>query len=298
MHRATSMFCSLTAAFASSSCTQDMYTVPPDVTLVYVVSGLDIPAPIDGATAGFDLDHASSDGTGDDCVGRARDFTSLVSGATGVDNQFALAVPVLETELPDGVAGMFGAEIAAGSYLLVMEVTTSSLREDQQVEVHLYLAETAGPACDATHTCPPGSMCLGDATSGRCGPRIEGGVIVAGQTLLAAMDIGTVPATITGSRIELDVDGLPLRMLLGDADIELRLVDAHISADITAAHLSNGEIGGTITVENLIEEAGSSGIIAPDPGTSFADLGPNADGTSCSGVSIGLTFEAVEAAVE
>lgn len=292
-----------TSALAAG-CGGDTTPPPVESTHSYILSGGDIPMPTsDGFAVGFNLDDMVNDGLGDGCVGEAADFTSSISGAEGVDNQLAGVVGLLAGELEGGVAGALRDQIAAGSFLLVMEVTSNGIVNDSTAEVHLFLANSPGAMCDnAGMTCPANSICPEDATAAEpahCGPTTDAdGVIVGGQTYTMAMNIATVPATITSGHLLIDVDSLPLSLVIGGDTLSLELLRASIGGDLTATEISNGEIGAEVTVMNILDVAAVAGFdITEDLIRTVAhpDLDPRADGVDCDSISAGLSFSAVSA---
>ena len=92
-------------------------SLPPDVPgspsrLVFVLAYADIPEITpDGLGVGLDLDGRVSDGTGAECTDDV-DYTSPITGAPGVDNQFAAYVAGLLAGMlgPDGFAGSFAGQ--------------------------------------------------------------------------------------------------------------------------------------------------------------------------------------------
>jgi hypothetical protein len=304
MNWKTLLICSAAAALLAG-CPSNTTPDDPEVTNVYILSGGDIPEPTsDGFAVGFNLDGMVSDGTGADCVGMAPDFTSSISGADGVDNQLAGVVGLLAGELPDGVAGALREQIALGTFLLVMEVTSNGIRNDSSASVHLYLGQAMNGMCDnAAMMCPANSLCPEDAAVGMempCGPTTDaGGIIEADQEFTMTMDIATVPATITNGHLLIELPSLPLTLVISGNMLELNLLNANVGADISDATLTNGEIGAEVTVQNILDVAAVAGFDITEElirTVAGPDLMPSADGTTCNSISAGLSFEAVAAA--
>lgn len=307
----TLAICSALTAVAVTGCNNT--TTPPPVeepsTHRYILDAADVP-PVSTddppTTVGFDLDGVVSDGTGPNCTDE-EDFTSSISGSAGVDNQLAANVIPLLMSMPDfadGLGPLLLEQIAQGTFLLVMDVTSNGLDDDDTVSVHLFLAEPPGPACDNdTMTCPTGSICDPDADAANpanCGP-VTGsdGHVVEGQVFVSAMDIATVDGEINDGHLEIALPSFPLALTISGMSLTLNLTNAHIEADIDADTLTNGEIGAQLSVAAIVDLAEGLGVSGIDESTIRAvagpDLDPSADPTVCDAISAGLSFHGVMA---
>lgn len=310
----TLVICSALMAVGIIGCGPSGTTEEPEATHSYILDAADVPAVDPGppaSTVGFDLDGMVSDGTGPNCTDE-EDFVSTISGSAGVDNQLAAnVIPLLMTmpDFADGLGPLLLEQIAQGTFLLVMDVTSNGLRNDSSVQVHLYLASPPGPACDNdTMTCPTGSICDPDATAadpGNCGP-ITGadGHVTAGQsfTMAPGGDIATVTGAIVDGHLEIALPSFPLSLAISGMSLTLNLTNAHIEADIDATTLENGEIGAQLAVSAIVDLAASLGVSGIDESTIRAvaspDLDPTSDPAVCDAISAGLSFHGVEAAAD
>lgn len=255
---------------------------PPEETNTYIVSTADIPVVVDGAAGreavGFNLDDRIDDGVTDLTCEGAEDFTSPLSGETGVDNQLAAnVIGLLESMLDGGVPGAIEEQIAAGTFLLLMTVTSNGLVNDTSVTVHLWLG-----------TAPAAGVTVG--ADGRVTP---------GQSFTEMADLGTVTtARITAGRLSVDADELPLNLSIDGNSISLTLVEAHITGLITATGITSGEIGAQIQVADIVALTTELGLPV-DEGTVRTIAQPDLDidaSMVCQAISTGLSFSAVSAA--
>lgn len=251
------------------------------MTISYIVSTADVPEPdmTTGNLPGFDLDGMNSAGTSDNC-NDAPDFTSSISGATGVDNQLGANVIGLLGDMlgPDGVQGAVREQIASGSFLLILKVhDIDNFNNDESVSVDLVLGAASG------------AITLG-----------SDGLIAPGQTFTSMRALGTISgASISGGRLTVSADTLPLTLAVSGNEVTLNLTSARISGTITATAMTRGEIGAQISVAEIVTlgEMLAPGTITEDLVRSVAmpDLDPSADPTVCDAISAGLTFEATTA---
>lgn len=284
--------------------------VPPDagpVSRTYVIgrflSGDDLPG---GQAYGFDLDMMVGGAAGLPCTG-AIDFTSPISGNTGIDNQYGTIVPTFDAMLgTDGYDGRMRDRILSGDYLMVLQVDgIDSFLDDPSVMVRVVRAQgtgtgggvTAGADCVAHVS---SETCRADATNA-CSWRSATSECLglqAGQSLASSATLGTFAGAIRNSRLEFQTT-LPLDTPFVSVAVPTMPVrNARFAAHISSATLSEGEIGGTVLLDDLV--AGGMSILSGfDRSTaeSFVqpDLGPDATGAHCANISAGLRFDAITA---
>ena len=246
-------------------------------TVVYVLSGVEAPAPVDMTLPGFDLDRAPG-GVEGRCDSAPADFTSSVIGAPNVDNQFgARLVGLLGGMLDGGFGGAFRAANAVGLHYVLLRLTdVDSYVADERVGVEFVVAALAGAR-------PP----MLDASGG----------LARGQEFDNAHVLGSSEAAIVGGRVFGSLPRLPLRFQRNlDTSFELVLHDGRWAADITADDLTRGELGGRLVPSELVDALEVFGLgfdEATVRGVASPDLLPNADGSTCEGISAGLAFSAV-----
>lgn len=272
------------AALSVAACTTDPGVDNPDdgMTVTYVVSTADVPeVNADNEAPGFDLDGAAGTAATDRCDD-AIDYTSPVTGAANVDNQLSANVIGLVAGMLDmGVAGAIEEQIAAGSFLLMMEVVdVDSFTNDGSVSVRIILGRL-----------PAGTTMAMVGADGR---------LTAGQTFESMTVLATIAdAEISGGRIEVAADTLPISLAVDGMNLTLTLRQARIAADISTGGLSRGEIGAQLSVADIVSLAMMFGLGVDEMtirGVAQPDLDPNADGSVCNAISAGLTFEATTAA--
>jgi len=251
-------------------------------TVTYIVSTADVPeVNADDEAPGFDLDGAPGVAASDRCDD-ALDYTSPITGAANVDNQLsANVIGLLGGMLDGGVTGAIEEQIAAGTFLLLMEVNDiDSYTNDGSVNVRLILGQL-----------PAGTTMAMVGADGR----LTAGQTFESMTVLAEID----GAEIDGGRFEVAADTLPLSLAVDGMDLTLTLNEARIAANISETGLSDGEIGAQLAVSDLVNLANMFGLGVDEMtirGVAQPDLDPNADGSVCNAISAGLTFEATTAA--
>jgi hypothetical protein len=252
------------------------------MTVTYVVSTADVPeVSADNEAPGFDLDGAPGTAATDAC-NDAPDFTSPITGAANVDNQLsANVIGLLAGMLDMGVAGAIEEQIAAGSFLLMMEVVDiDAFTNDTNVDVRIILGQL-----------PAGTTMAMVGADGRLTP---------GQTFEQMTVLATITgAEISGGRIEVAADSLPISLAVDGMNLTLTLRQARIAADISMGGLARGEIGAQLSVTDIVTLAAMFGLGVDEMtirGVAQPDLDPNADGSICNAISAGLTFEATTAA--
>lgn len=271
----TAIGCALLMVSLLGCGTGDVVIEEPPEVYTYVLSTMDDPSPTGRMVVGFDLDGVVSEAATAACDDRP-DFVSF-DGELGIDNNLSIAGASPETALlPTSLASLVEPRIAAGEYLLLLELTdVDSTANDASVGVRVYLGSAAGPIA------------------------LEGGRIVEGQTIqqmgpdVANVTVGD--ARIVDHELRFELPTFPLGVGEGVSGESLVLHDVHVRAHIDPTSLTVGEIGGALDGEELaaftglsLDELRSSGLFDLDPSPS--------DDTVCGAMSAGLSFEAVYAA--
>lgn len=265
----------------------------------YIVSTIDLPEAMGGSAAGYNLDGIDSgEGStaGDaNCEEFNQDFVNSVEpDHVGVDNALQGLVGTIEGLLDAGdcpggtTEGCLGAtlqsQINEGSLLLLMEVSgINDYSYDSEIQLQLFL----------------GSLPEGET------PDIGGdGTIAPGGSYMTMQELGApVTGDIFAGRLRASTDLLTITIDTGDFMLPLMISNAEVRFDITADTLTNGQIGGYLQTEDIIEAAAMimEGIeeTVRSVVESVADVSPSAsDPAICEAVSVGLTFGAVDATRE
>ncbi|MBN8611904.1 MAG: hypothetical protein J0L92_15020 [Deltaproteobacteria bacterium] len=256
-------------------------TEPTMPTYSYVVSVVAADEVEGGQVAGIDIDGMDSGrgrGAGT-CEQRRPDFVSSVTMLPGVDNQLSNTLLSTLTSMGVDINRNLEAAIADGTFLLL--VTVDDLED--------FVNDTDGVSV---------TIGLGTTVSGSP-PTLSGGLIAPGQSFRRTMTLGTGTATLTGNRVIVSVPRIPIPLVLGGtatADLE----DSQLSARISATELFDGEGGGGLSVQALVDFAATNGFgdeaMALLP--MFSDLNPSAeDSAVCESISAGFRLEAVSATV-
>lgn len=260
-----------------------MVTAP--VSQTYIVGAINIPNGPDAMNRvpGFNLDGMNSDGSGTGCVGLTPDFTST-TGEAGTDNQFVgMLVGLITTGAMLDVQAAVSDQIANGSLLLAMRVNDiNSFTADSSVTLELFLVKQ------------------GDCTMDTCA--VTGGVMAGQAWRQRAASLTPTPlmASITGGQLRGSVPALPLSFRASGRDIALTIRNAQVGAGISMTGLTNGAIGGSLRVQDILDLAE---MIMPGIGATVAPIiRQNADldpmtgmPNSCDSISAGLGFTAVPA---
>lgn len=254
------------------------------MTLTYLISSLSIPVASGGVAAGYDLDGIDS-GAGStapdaDCQEFAADYRSLRDpGLVGVDNAYQSLVPTIESimdpaDCPGGVTtgcvdALLQEGINGGNNLLLIEVSgLESFDDDPSVEVTVF--------------------------EGTGVPTLSGGSPAPDQTFGTGTMLARATGEIGGGRLRVVLPRLPFSGFLaaGLQRVELR-------ADVSATGLSNGQYGGSLSVDEIVADAErESPGIGPTVRSimePIADIDPGVDPTICRSLSMGATFNAVPA---
>ncbi len=278
----------------------------PDRTLTYVLSTIQLPeatpdpdgmGPQRSQAAGFNVDgQDSGDGSmalDANCEEFNRDFISVTdANHVGVDNALQGLVGTIEGLLNAAdcpgmmTAGCLDAnlqsQIEDGSLLLVIQVSgVNDFMYDSAITMQMHLAEVPG-----------GGM-----------PMVSGGGgLAGGQTLTSTMSLGDpVMGDIFNGRLRAATPLLPLTIAAGDFNLTLNITQAQVRFNIAEDALSNGAIGGVVTVNAIVEAAAAlmPGIedTVRSVVESVADVTPGPDPAVCEAVSLGLTFTGVDASI-
>ncbi len=277
-----------------------------DRTLTYVIGTVALPeatpdpdgdGPQRSQAAGFNVDDLDS-GNGSDAVDANceefnQDFVSLTdSSHLGVDNALQGLVGTIEGLLDAAdcpgmmTAGCLDAtlqrQILEGDLILLVEVSgVNDFTYDSSVTVQMHLG--AVPAMGMPMAGPSGGL-------------------AAGQSFESTMALGSpVIGDIFAGRLRVATPLLPLTIMAGDFNLTLMVTNAQVRFNITEGAMTNGSIGGVVTVDAIVEAA--SAIMPGIEDTvrsvveSVADVTPSADPAVCDAVSLGLTFSGVDAVV-
>lgn len=279
----------------------DRKAVPGDSlggrSFTFIINELKIPAPENGQAVGFNLDGMDSgDGTaGETCQDLTEDYRSALDpDHVGVDN----ALPTVLTSLGGALGGGFDVDmelaeqLAEGSLLLLLQLGgVDDLSYDQEVTMQLALGALPAGA----------TLQLDD--SGRIAP---------GQQFDIAMNLGPqVTGDIFDGRVAARAEQLPLMLEIEGNNITLVIRNLQVRFNLAEDGLSNGVIGGVLTLDDLITAAlevpelrsfcctaepctdcpVARGLIGPN-----ADVGPSeSDPASCEAISTGIQFAATTA---
>jgi hypothetical protein len=270
----------------------------PDATRTYVVNLLEVPAPMDGAIPGFNLDNMDSGPTGSmaadaDCQQAAADYVSSVDPnqigvdnalgplLSGVVNQLLVSMMMCPTGTPSCINYLINQQITMGRVLLLVEVTgVNSYEYDDSIGVQLYLgalpAGTTTPMIDSTN-----------------------GLLAAGQTFATTLAIGTqVDGDIFNGRLRVKTPLLPVMIAAGTLNLTLMILNPELRFNITESALTNGVIGGYVAIADILAAATSAGIDATTARglvQPYADIMPGTDPLVCDSLSIGVTASAATA---
>ncbi len=262
-------------------------SVEPAKTFVVDVMDIGREAP-PGVAPGFDLDNKISDDA--DPAGCFQpDFTSP-AGVAGIDNQFAVLAPTIESAAGTDLAVSISDSIASGSILImpVLENLDDNVN-DPCINLTLLLGQVPGggaPTLNAAGTLEPGqTFDLNPSSYDASGAPLI-------RVPMASLVDGHIEAGPVDISLSLPVSGMALTLSIRRAQLAFDL-----SADGT--ELTNGVLGGELVIEELIaalvELSSSLPIdLVRNALQSSADLAPNAAG-DCDSISIALTLHGIPA---
>lgn len=283
------MLASLTLA-ALAGCGTD--PIDPGETRHYALSSLLVVHDDDGNALGVDVDGITSDGAGTSCTAAHADYVSVSEpGVVGVDNALAdhaaqLADPDGDgpcTSIPDYRCETIhaGWSIAAGRWLIIVEVAgIHDDREDDDVEVVVHRGTISGS------------------------PALEGERLAPNQSFALEEIARSTEASIHDGRLRARFDALllpPWRDGTMTVAIAVPLHTAQLSADISSTGMSQGAIGGAMSVDEVATAL--TDVATPGQVDTFrsladhiADLAPDPTTPErCRAYSMGFGFDAVPA---
>lgn len=241
---------------------------PAPLTRTYLVSLVDT-CPGTSIEA-FDLDGRVSTGSTMACDD-TEDATSR-GGVPGIDHHLG-GICSLEPTLEERLAFVLE-QIASGEYLLLIEVSDiDSFSDDASVGVRMFLGRAEGAVLT------------------------EDGTAVPGQTFAPRGDeLANVDGAITEGTLTFESPSFPVTFTGTARPLTFTLLDARVRAHITDGMLAEGEVGGHVTVAELVA-FGEKGVTEEAiREIRLADLDPDPeDDTVCRAISAGFAFEAVHA---
>lgn len=266
------------------ACAPDATEIPDPIRRLYVLSSIRMEASDGTRASGLDLDGLDSSGEGATCVDRHADLQSVRDPAEhGVDNAMAVQVPNFQRLLGDEcapgtedcLADILARGIASGELLVVVEVRDIHSFVNDDVEVVLHRATSAGA------------------------PLLIDGALAPDQTFALEPLATAAHASIEAGTLRASFDApFPIDLPLGEVTWTLPVRTARLEASIDLADLRDGVLAGGLDVDEVVRTT-MCDPTACDPGLldSFADLSPRpGDPTRCAEVSFALDVGAVSAA--
>ncbi|MFK8000184.1 MAG: hypothetical protein AB8H86_11350 [Polyangiales bacterium] len=246
----------------------------------FVVNELNIPSPdpSDGTVIGANLDMEVT-AAGDPGGCGVEDYVHP-DGTEGVDNALARILPIIEGMLDEPIGDQLSGQISDGGLLITVALTGVDGANDSEVMGILY---------------PDGAI-PGDAA-----PVLEDGRLAPGQTIDIDSEAINIPGAIVDGRFTASLPNFPVEIPLDeDAPLVLNVSQAIFSGDITENGLENGQIAGSLSIEELAAAIGAADVGIDEEGAlgilqGFGDLEPNPEGTICARISLGLGYNAVPA---
>jgi hypothetical protein len=239
---------------------------PAPLTRTYLVSLVDT---CPGTSIeGFNLDGRVSTGSTMAC-NDAEDATSR-GGVPGIDYHLG-GICSLEPTLEERLAFVLD-QIATGEYLLLLEVSDiDSFGDDASVDVRMFLGRAEGAVL------------------------LEDGIAVPGQRFVQRGDVlANVEGAIMAGTLTFESPSFPVTFTGTVRPLTFTLLDARVRAHITDGMLAEGEVGGRVTVAELVA-FGEKGVTEEAiRELRLADLDPDPeDDTVCRAISAGFGFAAV-----
>lgn len=237
---------------------------PEPLTRTYLVSLIE---PCPWSFEGFDLDGRVSTGASRACFDH--EDTTSPSGRPGIDNTLGW-LSCASAPPRDGLIAPYLESIAAGEYLLLIEVSDiGSFDVDPHVRIRVFRGRAEGAVL------------------------LEEGVALGGQTFVQEGDDLSIA---TGDIVDgvLRVAGFvfPTTAALEDGFVTFTLHDAQLRASIADEALVEGEVGGRVAIDEIIAIEPTAAEWIYD----VADLDPDpVDPTLCHRASLAFGFAAVQA---
>ncbi len=226
-----------------------------------------------GVSPGFDLDGRVS-GSDDTSSCRRRDLTSP-EGTPGIDNQFSLLVPALETATAGALPALLQAAINNGQLMIAISIEGLDDRLNDPCVTLVFSRVQGSPFVGSDMRIDPGQTfdTMRSETITRVSARMRDGVVEAGPFFLplpfAALDARFI---------------IPL----SNARVRLRLKDDDTFEGVVGGGIPAGEI---ITIARGLTIGGDLMSLVQRLVSSLVDLDPDADG-NCRSISAALGFEA------
>lgn len=226
-----------------------------------------------GVSPGFNLDGRVS-GSDDATSCRRRDLTSP-DGETGIDNQFSLLVPALETATAGALPALLQAAINNGQLMMAVSVEGMDDRRNDPC-VNLVFRRVAGsPFVGSDNRIDPGQTfdTMHTEPVTRVSARLRNGVIEAGPFFLG------LPFAALDARFTIPLSGARVRIRIKDDDTFEGVIGGSIPASEIITISQGLTIGGELMglVRTLVN--------------SLVDLDPDANG-NCRAISAAVGFEA------
>lgn len=226
-----------------------------------------------GVSPGFDLDGRVS-GSDDTTSCRRRDLTSP-EGTPGIDNQFSLLVPALETATAGALPALLQAAINNGQLMISVSIEGLDDRLNDPCVTLVFRRVQGSPFVGSDMRIDPGQTfdAMRSEAITRVSARLRNGVIDAGPFFLplpfAALDARFI---------------IPL----SNARVRLRLKADDSYEGVIGGAIPSGEI---ITIARGLTIGGDLMSLVQRLVNSLVDLDPDADG-NCRSISAAVGFEA------
>lgn len=236
-----------------------------------------------GRASGLDLDGLISDET--DPGGCFQPDFVGADGTEGVDNQFAVLLPTLESALGTGVRALLQESVNAGEMLILLELTTGA---DLCTDMSLFIGQTRSGG-------PPALGADGLLEAGQTYDIDPASLTAAGEPLVHVRGVAVSGDEVTGAPVELGVE-----FTVGDTTVPFDIHRGTARFDVSGAGLTNGVIGGELFIDELVRMLLSLSGDSTVPGChrctleSHSDLSPDDDGI-CQSISVSVVFDAVRA---
>lgn len=246
--------------------------IPPNGSLTFVIKKLFFSREAGGISPGFDLDSTISDGN--DAQGCYNsDFTSP-DDTEGIDNQFALLLPLIEAAGGEALGPYTQTAVNSGNLLLFFELLdVDNVTNDTEVTLRLYRV-------------------VGETLVG------TDGFLQPWQTFDIDLDSAWIDsrAQIVNGVVVAQGFKFALPFYIFDFYFEARIQNGHLKIKLGQNGVHTGVIGGAVTLANIqeiadaIEGGDDEAALIQRLGSQFADLLPDENG-DCQAMSVTLQFE-------